>query len=76
MKFSKGSSTVLSRGLSNDLHWHRLGADWLGSSSAGKDLGVLAVSLAAEEADSILGCFNLSIESSWRAVIIPLYSAH
>ena len=83
-KFSKGTSRVLSLGLSNQLHWHRLGADWLGSSSAGKDLGVLAESelsmgwqcaLAAEEADSILGCFNKSIAGRLRDLIISLFLA-
>ena len=65
------------------MHQDRLGADWLESSSAEKDLCILVdtrlnmsqqCALVANKADSLLGCVRRSVTSSWR-VILPLYSA-
>ena len=37
---NKDKCKVLHLGWNNPMHWYKLGADWLGSSSAEKDLGV------------------------------------
>ena len=64
---------------------HRLGAAWLGSSSAEKNLGVLAdwklgmslqCALAAKVAKSILGHMNHGRASRLMEAIIPLGLAH
>lgn len=78
MKFNKGKCSVLHLGRNNPIHWYRLGADLLGSSSVEKDLGVLVDSkltmsqpcaLVAKKADGVLGCISNSITSRVREVI-------
>ncbi|KAK4811153.1 hypothetical protein QYF61_019784 [Mycteria americana] len=80
MKFNK----ILHLGWSNAGHKYKLGEEWLGSSPAERDLGVLVNSrlnrsqqcaLAAKRANCILGCIKHSITSQSKEVIIPLYLA-
>ncbi|KAK4810921.1 hypothetical protein QYF61_013329 [Mycteria americana] len=75
---------ILHLGRSNTGHKHKLGEEWLESSSAERNLGVLVDSrlnmsqqcaLAAKRANCILGCIKHSISSCSKEVIIPLYLA-
>ncbi|KAK4811154.1 hypothetical protein QYF61_019785 [Mycteria americana] len=84
MKFNKAKCQILHLGQSNAGHKYKLGEEWLGSSPAERDLGVLVDSrlnrsqqcaLAAKRANCILGCIKHSITSQSKEVIIPLYLA-
>ncbi|KAK4831219.1 hypothetical protein QYF61_016056 [Mycteria americana] len=71
-------------GQSNAGHKYRLGEEWLESSPAERDLGVLLVvsrlhrsqqcALAARRANPMLGCIKHSITSGTKEVIVSLYS--
>ncbi|KAK4824017.1 hypothetical protein QYF61_009608 [Mycteria americana] len=71
-------------GPSNARHKYKLGEEWLESSPAERELGLLVNSrlnmsqqcaLAAKRANRTLGCIKHSITSRSKEVIIPLYSA-
>ena len=75
MKFNKTKRKVLHLHRCNPKYRYRLGGEWLERSSEEKDLGLLVderfsmswqYALAAQKANSILGCINRSVSSRSR----------
>ncbi|KAK4818522.1 hypothetical protein QYF61_014358 [Mycteria americana] len=67
IKFNKAKRKVLHLGCGNPQYQFRLGDEWIESSLAEKDLGIL-------KANRILGCIKRSVASRSREEILPLYS--
>ena len=77
MNLSKSKCQILSLGQSNTRHKYKLGEEWVESSPAEWDLGVLVDSRlnTSQQSNQILRCIKHSTASPFREVTIPLYSA-
>jgi len=84
MKFNKNKCQILHLGWSNSRSKHKLGEEWLESSPAERDLGVLVGSslhrsqpraLGAQRANPTLGCIKLRTISRSEEGIVLLCSA-
>jgi len=83
MTLKTAKCKVPHKGQGNPKHKYRLGGEYIASSPAKKDLGVLVAkklnmtwqcALTAQKANHILGCIRRSVASSSREVVLPLCS--
>jgi len=83
VQFNKAKRKVLHMGQENPNHGYRLSGEWIESSTAEKDLGVLVgekmnmsqqLVLPAQKTNGILGCTKRNVASRSREVILPLCS--